>query len=128
MKATIDNLTTAINTNFRREKDFRREIAVLDPKSGRAIVTARIYGTDRAAYACIWIASDYGLRGSGSGRATGYGYHRASAALDSAIRGAGVTLSEPIDGRGDAAMVTACEAIAHASVGRRRLIAHDAHG
>lgn len=114
MLANLDNLASRINAAaHRREDHFRKEIAVLDAATGRAIVTARVYATDRAAYACIWIR--HGDRhGSGSARATGYGYHRASAALDGAIRAAGVTLSRPIDGVGDTAMVDACEAIGRA--------------
>ena len=49
---------------------------------------------------------------SGYGKAGGYGYHKSSAALGAAITSAGITLTDPIDGRGDRAMEEALRAIA----------------
>lgn len=49
---------------------------------------------------------------SGYGKASGYGYHKSSAALQAAITSAGITLTDPIDGRGDQAMEEALRAIA----------------
>lgn len=43
-------------------------------------------------YACIWIRTKDGRHFSGRGTAGGYGYHKASAAIDEAIRSAGVGL------------------------------------
>ena len=58
-------------------------------------------------YAVAWIHQppEYcpdgaGMRGSGSGSAGGYGYHKGSAAVEQALRRAGVTLDEEIGGRG----------------------------
>lgn len=44
----------------------------------------------------------------------GYGYHRASAALQSALEKAGISIDEEIAGRGDGAMESAMNAIADA--------------
>ena len=84
----------------------------------RETVVARIYrgrsaGASRV-YATIWIRSGERYI-SGTGWAGGGGYHKASAALDEAIRACGITLSESIDGRGDDGMRDACRAIALAA-------------
>lgn len=77
------------------------------------LIALRIYGTGTANTACVWI--HYGeVHTSGSGKATGYGYHRPSAAAHYAITNAGFTLSEPIDGRGESAIREALLAMAKA--------------
>lgn len=43
--------------NMYRKDQLTREIAVLDPATGRAIVTARLYYPGNTAHACIWIGS-----------------------------------------------------------------------
>ena len=91
-------------------------VAVLPDGRLTEPVVARIYMSRSASasrvYATIWVR---GARHcSGHGHASGYGYHKPSAALDSAIRSAGIELSQPIDGRGDYVMTEALEAIARA--------------
>lgn len=138
LKANVDNLTETAKTYGRRDKGFDREIAVIDPKSGRAIVTARIYWPGETAYCALWV--NHGSRhGMGAGKAGGYGYHKPSAALGNAIHDAGITLTGDVYGRektdkpasikgvGDSAMQEACEAIARAVTGKRRFIVHVAH-
>ena len=82
----------------------------------REIITVRWYmGRSSGAsvvYCCIWTLSPQWS--SGSGKAGGYGYHKASAALQDAIDSAGIKLSSPIDGRGDTAQRQALHAIAEA--------------
>jgi hypothetical protein len=69
--------------------------------------TASVY------YASIWVRDRINDRWySGTGQAGGYGYHRGSAALDYAIKSAGITLSRSIHGTGE--MEEALEAIAKA--------------
>lgn len=61
----------------------------------------------------VWVhGCDFSI--SGAGVAGGYGYHKESAALDAAIRSAGIVLSESIDGCGDSGSIAAVEAIARA--------------
>lgn len=48
---------------------------------------------------------------AGHGKATGYGYHKGSAALERALYSAGIKLSADIDGRGDSAVRDALVAI-----------------
>lgn len=111
-----------------RKGELTLEIAVLCPATGCAIVTARIYHPASVAYACIWISSTSKTPyARGTGKAGGYGYHKESAALADAIDDAGIRLSHSISGHGHSAMRDACEAIARAVSGKRRLIVHEAH-
>ena len=126
MRANIDNIRET-DRNPPRDNGFDREIAVLDPATGHAIVTARIYYPGTVAYCSLWISAA-GRYGRGQGKAGGYGYHKPSAALQAAIRDAGITLDASISGVGDSAMTEACEAIARAVTGKRRFITHVAHG
>lgn len=138
MRANIDNIRET-DRNARRDNGFDREIAVLDPKTGHAIVTARIYRPGTVAYCSLWI-SGTGRYGRGQGKAGGYGYHKPSAALQAAINDAGITLTGDVYGRtktdkpcsisgvGDSAMIEACDAIARALTGKRWFIVHVAHG
>ena len=66
----------------------------------------------------------------GSGHADGYGYHKQSAAVESAINAAGFELSEPIGGRGEQAMVDGLKAVvlaAHPGIDASTLYACEAH-
>lgn len=126
MKANVTGLRETKRTYGRRENGFHREIAVLDPATGRAIVTARLYYPGSTCYCAIWIGAgnEYGR---GNGKAGGGGYHKQSAALADAIADAGIALSQNISGAGDSAMTDACEAIAKAVTDKRRFIVHVAH-
>lgn len=127
MKADISGLRETEKSYARRDNGFWREIAAIDPATGRAVVTARFYWPGSIAYCALWINGP-GKWGRGNGKAGGYGYHKESAALAAAISDAGIALSERIDGRGDSVMTDACEAIARAVTGKRRVIVHVAHG
>ena len=87
------------------------------------LVDLRIsYTSSGTAYACVWLYQpvnfDAGIPASGwstgSGSAGGYGYDKGSAAADTAIRAAGVQLSESINGRGAAAVREAVQAVGEA--------------
>lgn len=106
---------------------------IVDKATERRVVTCRVYmSASRNAstvYASMW-ANSGNVDVSGSGKASGYGYHKASAAIDCAIRSAGVELygtpyTNPhdevdfskrasISGVGDSAVESALLAIAHA--------------
>ena len=127
MKANINAMRETPRDMYRKDQ-LTREIAVIDRDTGRAIVTARTYCPGTVAYACIWIGSTSRTPyARGTGKAGGYGYHKESAALAQAISDAGIQLSQSISGVGDKAMREACEAIARAVSGKRRLIFHEAH-
>lgn len=125
MTAKFKTLTNPpkFNINHRKENHFNRQVtAIAINKDGRAYdaVTLRIYVTDAKSYACVWTNSNCSWENAkdcwrnGSGSASGYGYHRASAAVEEAIYNAGIELSEPIGGRGDSAIREAVKAIAEA--------------
>lgn len=65
---------------------------------------------------------------AGGGRAGGYGYHKASAALEVALMCAGFTFSNAIAGRGETAMTEALKACAVAlGYDTDHLFIHNAH-
>jgi len=96
--------------SYRREKNFDSQISVIDLDEGKEIACVRFYRPDEVVYCVVWIDSDKPARGCG--KAGGCGYHKHSAALGEALSRAGVTLSEPIDWRGDSAMDEALIALA----------------
>lgn len=85
-----------------------RELVVARWYKGRSAGASRIYCS-------VWIRShgEHRMR-TGHGWASGGGYHKASAALDSALESAGITLSEAIAGRGDGAVRDGLIAVAEA--------------
>lgn len=82
----------------------------------RTYVTAHIYASRSTGYSGQIHASIWCHRApcptSGYGKASGYGYHKPSAALQAAIDSAGITLTKPIAGVGEGAMEEALRAIA----------------
>lgn len=82
----------------------------------RELVIARLYASLRRSanrITCIlWTNGRHNANASGA--ASGYGYHRGSAALADAIQNAGIQLSENIAGCGYDAMRVALLAIARA--------------
>lgn len=93
----------------------------IDSKGITQFTDVRLYMPGRIGsspqYCCVWINSQTQY-GSGGGRASGYGYHKASAAMEAALRDAGIVLYcddgttiEYIGGVGDTAMNTAIKAI-----------------
>lgn len=132
---TKTEYTGKIASNRKENGGFAQEYAVLvdNPphthgNTMHPAIVARIYWSKGGTcYACVWIyAHKKGVSVSGGGRATGYGYHKASAALQSALDDAGVQLHENIGGRGESAMVDALGAIAKA-LGYRKFHIHNAH-
>lgn len=124
MKAAFLNeqeIYDGLNINHRKEDKFSEQFSGIVCRDGKMYeaVILRIYRTDSRAYACLWTMGNYawgqaesGLWRSGSGRAGGGGYHKASAAAASAVKAAGIELSESIHGAGDSAIMNAVEAIA----------------
>jgi len=111
--------------SHRKENNgFHGEIAALysDPETQEmhAPVVLRLYWPGNTCYAALWVNGRRsatfpdGVHTSGTGKAGGGGYHKASAAAMAAITNAGFTLSYDIDGRGEGSMRDAVLAIAHA--------------
>lgn len=120
MNARLTEREPKFNPNDRKENNYLYEfavIAVMPDYTTQNPVVCRIYGTSshKRNYACVWTYDrrngNYVSR-AGSGWAGGYGYHRPSAAAESAFRNAGIDLDEAIGGRGDSAIKEACMAVA----------------
>ena len=121
--ATIPRAARSNGKNLSPQKELvsaMSAIAVINGKM-REVIVARWYKARKSdgaspVYASIWTyGAGFGI--SGHGRATGCGYHKASAALSKALDSAGIVLSERIDGLGDGATRGALEAIARAIAG-----------
>lgn len=65
-----------------------------------------IWGTAARAYASVWLKVPGDWR-AGHAHAGGYGYHRGSAAVNRALKSAGVLLADDIEGRGETAYPSA---------------------
>ena len=116
MKATFKEMkNNAVNYGGKKEMVCTYDVIVNDNGRLANIITARCYmGRSPSAstvYASIWIY-DEKHHTSGTGKAGGYGYHKASAAISEAIRSAEIDLDEDISGRGDSAIEESLEAIA----------------
>lgn len=115
----------------RKESSFSSQLTVIDYASKpenpymRQAIVARFYHTTSRVYCCIWINTKE-IHVTGGAFAGGYGYHRASAALESACADAGVQLDKAFGGYGDQAMEEALLAIAKA-IGLGDPVILDAH-
>ena len=126
MKATLGNENSnAINYGNKKELVNSRNVIVNSDDGLKNIITVRCYmgrsANASTVYASIWVnAPD--IHTSGKGKAGGYGYHKASAAVADAISSAGITLDTNISGVGDGAIKESLEAIANALGFERVLI------
>lgn len=123
--ATITQRETGnVNSKaHRKDKNFYGQytLVAIDSatKMPRLIELARLrlYATQAQHTACFWLNKRTGLLDKeghhlgGSDKASGCGYHRASAAAEGAMAKAGILLSDPIGGRGDGAIKEALLAI-----------------
>jgi hypothetical protein len=98
----------------RQAKHFYNGYKVVTVINGEMIelVDARLGATDSCHYASVWLYvrycdNDYHNNNGcarGAGKAGGYGYHRASAALDSAFKRAGMRFNVGCSCMGESAM------------------------
>lgn len=130
MKAMITGKEKHWNVNHRKENGFTDEytaFCITEDGEKKDLCILRIYWTQARAYACCWIYADNASY-AGSGYAGGYGYHKPSAAAQEALEGAGVELSEDINGRGRDAMAAAVKAVGVAAVNDQCAVyVHHAH-
>lgn len=103
--------TVGITSSHRKEDKFQESFLFVERESLDVKIDVRIYGTQARNYCCLWVRGGDGWN-SGSGWAGGYGYHRASAAMQKALAAAGIELDHDIDGRGENAMKDAIMDIA----------------
>ena len=121
--ATLPRTSRSNGKNLSPQKEMVSAMSAVAAVNGkmREVVIARWYmarKSDGASpiYASIWTyGASFDI--SGHGRATGYAYHKASAALSAAIDSAGIVLSERIVGAGEGAIRRALEAVARAIAG-----------
>ena len=96
MRAVMPATNVSNAHNYGGEKDLIGYYKLIDKTTERTIVDARLYmGRSKSAsavYCSIWVRNSDGYETSGKGTAGGYGYHKASAALASAISSAGIEL------------------------------------
>ncbi len=118
--ATLPEAGLSNGRNLSPQKETIRAYTVIGIGKSRSdvveVATARWYmsrSADGASpiYCSLWVNVPGVIHAAGHGRARGYGYHKASAALGDAIQSAGITLSKDIDGVGDTAMDDALHAI-----------------
>jgi len=81
--------------NYGDTKEKTSQWLVIDKKTERTIIDCRVYmgrsANSSQVYASVWIHGDnYYIAGSGA--AGGWGYHKASAAIASALSSAGIKL------------------------------------
>lgn len=112
--------------NARDKQALLHQYSVLaETENGtREIVIARLYASlhrDACKVTCIlWTNGRHNA--NASGWASGYGYHKGSAALADAISSAGIKLTDDISGCGNDAMREALLAIARADCPEARIL------
>lgn len=127
IKATLTtkSYTGKIREN-RKEDHFKMQYTLVNTEL-KDVVQVRIYRTKSRSYACIWVQdSKHSTHVSGGGYAGGYGYHKDSASVASAIENAGIKLDCDISGRGDSMIESAIKAIGKA-LGYRKFEVLTAH-
>ena len=117
MKAKlIKPYSNARNYSGKKELTNSYQLIVSTSDGPKEVIDARCWmgrsNQSSVVYAAIWVTGK-GQCYSGRGIARGYGYHKASAAIDEAIYSAGIKLSNSISGVGDGAIERAFRAIAN---------------
>ena len=114
----------------RKENNFQQQLTLVAVYKRELVEIAqlRIYGTKAANYACLWVNDrKTQMYCSGSGKASGYGYHRPSEAVRDAFNSAGIYLNQDISGRGEQAINEALTALGK-KLGYRKTNIIEAHG
>jgi hypothetical protein len=122
MKNKVTNCKPASNTlgSYRKEKSgLFRQYTLVDLDNPRLLgvvhhaepLIIRVYWPAQTAFACVWLSTRdwYAV---GKGKAGGCGYCKESAAVESALRDAGLTLEHSIHGVGTQAIIGAITAFA----------------
>jgi hypothetical protein len=104
------------NMSFRNKKVLIHGFQYINTVNSIAVIDCRIYAgkshNSSQIVAAIWIHDYYGSRFShGVGIAGGYGYHKGSLAIESALKDMGIKLDEAIGGLGYDACKTAFSSI-----------------
>lgn len=117
MKQSVISFVPAKNINVvshRKESHYKGGYKIITFKNNEfeEIVDLKIYSTKATTFACVWVRNEYNIKASGSGKSTGYAYHRESHAIELALNSAGLKFKESISGRGKSSIETFLNAIA----------------
>ena len=91
MKAKFNKTAKEIFNGKHRKDTLYEAYRVID-SDFKTVVDCRVYGSGSTAYACLWVFGKGEFYAKGSGKASGWGYHKTSAAVDDAIDSAGFEL------------------------------------
>jgi len=128
MKITLKNLRSA-DIGAKRDRfthAFYKEMAIIYDDR-QTPCRFRFYGNNSRIHCIAWISGNE-VYGSGYGYADGYGYCKESAAMEAAIKSAGIDMGEHWGGVGETKMREAALSIAQKVTGKRSFILHTAHG
>ena len=112
MKATFNQpKKDGFNPNHRKQSGFScgYKALAIEGERIKEILDLRIYQPQSICYVALWVQCNN--HASGTGKAGGYGYHKPSAAAESAFQSAGYELDESIGGRGDSMIEKAIESV-----------------
>ena len=116
MEANIIKLHETEKSMDFRKKEIIKGYKTIVKKNGldRTIVDVRFYmgrsTNSSVVYCSVWVHG-FNFCGSGVGKAGGWGYHKGSAAMQSALDDAGIKLDKSIHGVGESAELEAIESI-----------------
>lgn len=131
MKAKLVRATTTIPSPPKGDSYSAMHVVALHKGELKVAATAEFYGESRVtcrlrafppSYTALYKRFPGAYTPSGKGVADGGGYHKESAALDTAVANAGFKLDHTIDGRGDDSMDEAMFAVARATGYRGKLL------
>lgn len=127
MKATLpkaDHISNGLNYGSEKETTYTFVVVAHHKGDLKEVLACRCYmGRSRNAetvYASIWTFGPKWL--SGTGKAGGWGYCKTSAAINEAIRSAGIKLDKGIHGAGIERAMEAMTAIARALGFRKTIV------
>lgn len=121
MKASIENAKHNCGINGRESYKVLHVLAIVEnalegePQTVSEVIRAEFSASPRKGAQNVYCNVFVYGHGSGSGKAGGWGYHKESAALESALESAGIKLSERIGGAGNSAMEKALRAVAESA-------------
>lgn len=119
----------AIKASYRKEDKFNSSYSLISFDDGKfeEIISLRLYCPNTTFYCCFWLwDTKNNLYASGSGKAGGYDYDKASSAANEAMKNAGIFFKS-INGMGDAAIRETLQNIA-LNLGYKNTYVHKSFG
>ena len=106
----VTSFTENRNGKYLDDKEMVGNLSVIHLNNGKMELIARsIFWMSRSksaskVYCTVWVGNNQTEYSVGHGSASGYGYHRPSAALSEAFESAGVKFEKDFSGHGSSAM------------------------